>query len=84
MRSLRFVTVPALAFSLSACATTINGVDISPHPAQGGDSFCGRNMILCIGGGLVLVGGVALAAAGRSYHSATGMGGTGTGVAGQY
>ncbi|HEX5281117.1 MAG TPA: hypothetical protein VFW28_13640 [Micropepsaceae bacterium] len=72
MRSLRFVMVPALAFSLSACATMINGVDISPHPAQGGDSFCERNMVLCIGGGLLLAGGIALVAAGG--HG-SGMGG---------
>ncbi len=86
MRLPRLAMISALAFSLSGCQTMVNGVDISPHPAQGGGSnFCERNMAVCVGGGVLLMGGVAVAAAGHSYRSgAMGMAGTGSGVGGGY
>lgn len=84
MHFLRLVMIPALTFSLSACGTMVNGVEISPHPAQGGDSFCERNMVLCIGGGLLVIGGVALAASGHSYHSPNGTSMGGSAMGGGY
>lgn len=59
---------------LTACQTingmTVNGVSISPHPAQG-ETFCERNVVVCLVGGAAVAGGVALAAMGRGYHSNT-------------
>lgn len=84
----RIAMISALTFSLTACGTIVNGVDTSPHPAQGGGSFCERNLVLCIGGGVLIAGGIALAAAGHGYHrtnsSGTGTGGTGSGMGGGY
>jgi hypothetical protein len=42
----RWFTVPSIACCLPA-GQTVNGIDIGAHPAQGGDTFCERNLLLC-------------------------------------
>lgn len=44
---MRLFTVLGVACSLSACQT-VNGIDNSSHPAQVGETFCERNLIVCI------------------------------------
>lgn len=66
----RVISVVALAAYLSACGSTINGVDPSVEQAQGESTFCGRNLGLCIVGGALVVGGIA-AAASSGYHKKT-------------
>lgn len=68
---MRLFTVLGVACSLSACQT-VNGIDISPHPEQGGETFCERNLIVGIGRGALVMGGVAFAAAGHRSGSVGG------------
>jgi hypothetical protein len=72
------VAVAAL-IGLTACQSVngmrINGVDI--HPAQG-ETFCERNIAMCLLGGAAVAGGVALAAMGHGYsRNGSTMGGAG-------
>jgi hypothetical protein len=72
------------SLSLTACqtASTFNGVRL--QPAQGGgDTFCERNLLLCLAGGGLVAGGAALAASsGYSHHSYSSGTNTGTGTGG--
>lgn len=86
MRKIQTAVILTVSLSLSACQTldgiNVNGVRLGVKEAQG-DSFCERNMTLCVIGGLAAVGGgVALATGGyskKSYTSpGTGTPGTGT------
>ena len=80
MRLVRPAMVLAASIALTACQTAsgmkLNGIDI--HPAQGGETFCERNAVMCLLGGAAVAGGVAFAAIGHGYHgSASGAGGMG-------
>lgn len=73
----KLISVLTIAVYLSACQSTINGVDTSVQPAQGESSFCGRNLGLCLVGGALVVGGIAAAASsGYSKKNYTTTGGT--------
>jgi len=63
----KLVSVSMLVVYLSACQSTVNGVDPAQDQAQGGSTFCGRNLALCVVGGALAVGGIA-AAASSGYH----------------
>ena len=74
MKCARVSTVLAMSIGLIGCQT-VNGIDVRPHPAQG-ESFCERNLVLCVVGGAAFMGGVALAASGhRGGSGAMGTGG---------
>lgn len=70
----RLISVFLIAVYLSACQSTVNGV----NPAQEDSTFCGRNLGLCIVGGALAVGGIA-AAASSGYHKKAGVTYTGPG-----
>jgi len=79
------ITAVALVTSLSlaACQTApiVNGVNL--HPAQGGgDTFCERNLLLCLAGGGLVAGGAALAASSGYHHSSGSGSGGSSGMAG--
>ena len=69
----------AASIALTACQTAsgmrVNGIDI--HPAQGGETYCERNVAMCLLGGAALAGGVAFAAMGHGYSHSSGAGGMG-------
>ena len=80
MRLVRPAMLFAASIALTACQTAsgmrVNGIDI--HPAQGGETYCERNTVMCLLGGAALAGGVAFAAMGHGYnHSSSGPGGMG-------
>ena len=65
--------------ALTACQSVngmrVNGINI--HPAQGGETYCERNVAMCLLGGAALAGGVAFAAMGHGYSHSSGAGGMG-------
>ena len=75
MRIAMSVVAFVTSLSLAACQTaSINGVPV--HLAQGGDTFCERNFLLCIAGGALVAGGAAAAASG-GHHGDPPSGNTG-------
>ena len=64
MRATIIAAAMVSGIGLSGCDTVpmVNGVAFDVHTAQGGGTFCGRNSLLCLTGGALLAGGVALAA----------------------
>jgi hypothetical protein len=83
MRSVLSVFTLVASVSLTACqtASTINGVSLPVRTAQGGDTFCERNFVLCIAGGALVAGGAAAAATGghRGDPPSGSTGGSGSG-----
>ena len=76
MRATVVAAAMVSAICLSGCETVpmVNGVAFDVHAAQGGaGTFCERNGLLCLAGGALLAGGVALAAS--SGHGGGGGGG---------
>jgi len=67
MRLALLVFALTASTSLTACqtASTINGVRLPVRTAQGGDTFCERNLILCIAGGALVAGAAAAASGGH-------------------
>lgn len=77
MRLIKGGIAAVALIGLTACQTAngmrVNGIDLGPHPAQGGQTFCERNVVLCLAGGAAMAGGVAFAAMGHK----SGMGAAG-------